>query len=93
MVINRDNNERYVKIPVWETCGIEGITFEKIMMTSRDGFSSDVYEMEIENGKMIEKKDCGAWMSAAGMNGNNGNNRKYTGKKEKTACEYHYAGI
>lgn len=52
VVINRDNNERYVKIPVWEAGVFEGASYEKIMMTSRDGFSSDTYEVEIENGKL-----------------------------------------
>ena len=52
VVINRDNNERYVKIPAWEAGVFEGASYEKIMMTSRDGFSSDTYEVEIENGKL-----------------------------------------
>ncbi|MBR5355361.1 MAG: glycoside hydrolase family 13 protein [Lachnospiraceae bacterium] len=52
VVINRDNNERYVKIPAWETAGCEDLAFEKIMISSRDGFSSDVYDVEVENGKL-----------------------------------------
>lgn len=52
-VINRDEKERTVELPVWEVAARKNMTFEKLMLTTKEGFSASVLPVKTEAGKLI----------------------------------------
>lgn len=52
VVINRDNAERTVELPIWEVAAYKGMKFEKLMLSCQDGFSAEVCPVESKDGKL-----------------------------------------
>lgn len=52
VVINRDNAEREVEIPVWMATVAKETSFEKLMLTTREGFSKDKFILEQHGGRV-----------------------------------------
>ena len=52
VIINRDNAARTVDVPVWETIASKGISFEKLLLTSRDGYSDEKVNYKVVNGRV-----------------------------------------
>ncbi len=55
VVINRDEQDRDVTIPVWEAVDAKGISFERVMLSTRDGFTSEVGLLDRISGKITVK--------------------------------------
>lgn len=55
VVINRDSAERYIEIPIWKAVAARGEGFEKIMLSTKEGFSTDRFMLESGGGKVKVK--------------------------------------
>ncbi|MCR5279483.1 MAG: glycoside hydrolase family 13 protein [Lachnospiraceae bacterium] len=53
VVINRDGNERVAGVPVWEIAVPRGTEFNRVMLSTREGYSAEKAPAEIDGGKMI----------------------------------------
>lgn len=52
VIINRDNNERTVEIPVWEVAPVPITKFERIMNTDRNGYSTEIVDAPLTGVRM-----------------------------------------
>ncbi len=52
VVVNRDNVERTVRINAWETVPTNALGFERILVTSRDGFDTEVASVPADGSKL-----------------------------------------
>ena len=53
VVINRDGNERTAGVPLWEIMVPRGTEFDRVMLSTREGYSADRVPATVEGGKMI----------------------------------------
>lgn len=53
VVINRDDKERTLEVPVWQTVSVDGGEIEKLMITTREGFSTDRFFKKLDGGRLV----------------------------------------
>lgn len=53
VVINREETEHEIEVPVWMASGDKEARYEKLIISTRDGFSTDRYDLESRGGRVM----------------------------------------
>ena len=52
VVVNTAKEEKTVAVPVWEAITVIGTTFERVLLTDSNGYSTEVEELKVEGRKL-----------------------------------------